>query len=74
MIQGALATVPDWVTPEQLHTVEVDLLGQWRTVRAALPSVLEHEGAAQARLARTQDHRNAVEAFLAAESVEVDEG
>ncbi|ULP37236.1 short-chain dehydrogenase/reductase [Mycolicibacterium rufum] len=26
------------------HTVEVDLLGQWRTVRAALPSVLERRG------------------------------
>ncbi|WP_082973893.1 SDR family oxidoreductase [Mycobacterium sp. E740] len=26
------------------HTVEVDLLGQWRTVRATLPSVLERRG------------------------------
>jgi NAD(P)-dependent dehydrogenase (short-subunit alcohol dehydrogenase family) len=26
------------------HTVEVDLLGQWRTVRAALPSVIERRG------------------------------
>ncbi len=26
------------------HTVEVDLLGQWRTVQAALPSVLERRG------------------------------
>jgi 2-(1,2-epoxy-1,2-dihydrophenyl)acetyl-CoA isomerase len=32
-----------------------------------LPTVLEHEGASQARLAATQDHRNAVEAFLAKE-------
>jgi NAD(P)-dependent dehydrogenase (short-subunit alcohol dehydrogenase family) len=29
------------------HTVEVDLLGQWRTVRAALPSVLERRGHVQ---------------------------
>ncbi|GLZ46354.1 putative enoyl-CoA hydratase/isomerase [Actinomycetospora sp. NBRC 106375] len=34
---------------------------------SSLPSVLEHEGAAQSRLAKTQDHRNAVEAFLAKE-------
>lgn len=26
------------------HTVEVDLLGQWRTVRAALPAVLDRRG------------------------------
>lgn len=26
------------------HTVDVDLLGQWRTVRAALPAVLERRG------------------------------
>ncbi len=26
------------------HTVDVDLLGQWRTVRAALPSVVERHG------------------------------
>ena len=26
------------------HTVDVDLLGQWRTVRAALPSVVERGG------------------------------
>lgn len=26
------------------HTVEVDLLGQWRTVRATLPAVLERRG------------------------------
>ena len=32
-----------------------------------LSTVLEHEGAAQSRLAATEDHRNAVEAFLAKE-------
>lgn len=32
---------------------------------SSLPTVLEHEGAAQARLAKTSDHRDAVEAFLA---------
>jgi 2-(1,2-epoxy-1,2-dihydrophenyl)acetyl-CoA isomerase len=32
-----------------------------------LTTVLEHEGAAQSRLAATEDHRNAVEAFLAKE-------
>lgn len=34
---------------------------------SALPSVLEHEGAAQSRLVDTEDHRNAVESFLAKE-------
>ncbi|NMO91030.1 enoyl-CoA hydratase/isomerase family protein [Actinomycetospora sp. TBRC 11914] len=32
---------------------------------ASLPTVLEHEAAAQVRLGATQDHRDAVEAFLA---------
>ena len=32
---------------------------------SSLPVVLSHEGAAQERLARTEDHRGAVEAFLA---------
>ena len=35
VIQGALATVPDWVTPEQLHTVEVDLVERARRLRPA---------------------------------------
>lgn len=33
------------MTPDDFeHTVQVDLLGQWRTVRATLPSVLERRG------------------------------
>jgi 2-(1,2-epoxy-1,2-dihydrophenyl)acetyl-CoA isomerase len=32
-----------------------------------LTTILEHEGAAQSRLATTEDHRNAVEAFLSKE-------
>lgn len=35
VIQGALATVPDWVTPEQLHTLEVDLVERARRLRPA---------------------------------------
>lgn len=33
------------IDPDQFeHTVEVDLLGQWRTVRAVLPAVIERRG------------------------------
>jgi 2-(1,2-epoxy-1,2-dihydrophenyl)acetyl-CoA isomerase len=32
---------------------------------SSLPTVLEHEAVAQVRLGATQDHRDAVEAFLA---------
>jgi 2-(1,2-epoxy-1,2-dihydrophenyl)acetyl-CoA isomerase len=39
-------------------------------VVSPLPTVLEHEAAAQSRLGLTDDHRDAVEAFLAKQKPE----
>ena len=47
VIQGALATVPDWVTPEQLHTLEVDLVERARRLRPASLRKVARRGACQ---------------------------
>lgn len=53
LAQGPTAAFAEMKTAIALGTV------------SSLPVVLEHEGAAQARLAATDDHRHAVHAFLA---------